>query len=69
MRSRALIRLKVLTRKCAWTVLSEFRAACAEHGSLVAVPTHNEGMFTGRLWVAFFKLAGIGRQRIDPGSP
>ena len=67
--SRALMLLKALTRKCAWTVLSEFCAACAEHGSPAAARTDNEGMFTGRLWVAFFKLAGIQRQRIDPGSP
>ena len=61
-RSRALMRLKVLTRKCCtWTVLSEFRAACAEHGSPAEVRTDNEGMFTGRLWVAFFQLAGIRR--------
>ncbi|KQO16491.1 hypothetical protein ASF11_10010 [Acidovorax sp. Leaf76] len=63
------MRLKVLTLKRAWTVLSEFRGACAEHGSPVVVRTDNEGMFTGRLWVTFFKLTGIRRQRIDSGSP
>ena len=67
--SRALMRLKTLTRKCAGTVLSEFCAACAKHGPPAAVRTDNEGMFTGRLWVAFFRLAGIRRQCIDSGSP
>ena len=67
--SRALLRIKVLSRKCTWTLLSEFCAACAEHGVPNAVRTDNEAMFTGRLWASFFKIAGIKRQRIDPGSP
>ena len=67
--SRALLRIKVLSRKCTWTLLSEFCAACAEHGVPNAVRTDNEAMFTGRLWASFFKIAGIRRQRIDPGSP
>lgn len=67
--SRALLRIKVLTRKCTWTLLAEFCAACAEHGVPDAVRTDNEAMFTGRLWASFFKIAGIRRQRIDPGCP
>lgn len=67
--SRALLRIKLLTRKCAWTLLSEFCAACAEHGAPHAVRTDNEAMFTSRLWVSLFTLAGIKRQRIDPGCP
>lgn len=67
--SRALLRIQVLTRKCIWTLLSEFCAACAEHGVPDAVRTDNEAMFTSRLWVSFFKLAGIKRQRTQPKSP
>lgn len=59
--SRALLRIKVLTRKCAWTLLAEFCAACAEHGAPDAVRTDNEAMFTSRLWASFFKIAGIKR--------
>ena len=46
--SRALLRIKALSRKCTWTLLSEFCAACAEHGVPDAVRTDNEAMFTGR---------------------
>lgn len=60
---------KVLSRKCTWTLLSEFCAACAEQGMPDAVRTDNEAMFTSRLWASFFKIAGIKRQRIDLGSP
>lgn len=52
--SRALLRIKVLTRKCTWTLLAEFCAACAEHGVPDAVRTDNEAMFTSRLWVSLF---------------
>ncbi|CAN7568122.1 integrase core domain-containing protein [Acidovorax sp. LjRoot129] len=64
-----MLRIKVLTRKCTWTLLSEFYAACAEHGVPEAVRTDNEAKLTGRVWSSFFKLAGIKRQRIDPGCP
>jgi transposase InsO family protein len=67
--SRALLRIQVLTRKCTWTLLAEFCAACAEHGAPDAVRTDNEAMFTSRLWASFFKIAGIKRQRIEPGCP
>lgn len=65
--SRALLRIKLLSRKCTWTLVSEF---CAVALNMVRpMRTDNEAMFTSRLWASFFKIAGIKRQRIDPGCP
>jgi transposase InsO family protein len=67
--SRALIRLRALPRKCAYTLLSEFFAACAEHGIPQSVRTDNEAMFSGRLWAWALGFAGVKHQRIKPRCP
>jgi transposase InsO family protein len=67
--SRRLLRLKVLMRKCTWTLLSHLCLAIAEFGLPAAIRTDNEGMFTSRLWRRALKWAGIRHQRSTPGCP
>lgn len=61
--SRALLRLKQATRKCAWTLLGHLCLAIAEHGVPDAIRTDNEGMFQSRLWQTALRLMGIRRER------
>lgn len=67
--SRCLLHLKVLPRKCTWTLLAHVCMAIAEHGMPGKIRTDNEAMFTSKAWRLAFKLAGIWRQRSQPGCP
>jgi transposase InsO family protein len=62
--SRLALRLKVLTHKGVWTLLSEVCATIAEHGRPKAIRTDNEAMFTSRAWKVLLKAFGIRHERI-----
>ena len=67
--SRLALRLKVLPRKCTWTLLGHVCLAIAAHGRPRSIRTDIESMFTSRLWQRAFKIAGIRHQRSDVGCP
>ena len=67
--SRALMRLKDIPRKCAWTLLAHLCLAIAKHGRPAAVRTDNEGMFRSRLWILALALMNVRRQRIKVKRP
>ena len=67
--SRVALRLKMLPRKCTWTLLGHVCLAIAAHGRPRSIRTDNESMFTSRLWRRAFEIAGIGHQRSDVGCP
>jgi transposase InsO family protein len=67
--SRALMRLKDIPRKCAWTILGHLCLAIAENGRPAAVRADNEGMFRSRLWIMALALMGIRRQCIKVKRP
>ena len=67
--SRALMRLHVIPRKCAWTLLGHLCLAIAEHGRPAALRADNEGMFRSRLWVLALALVNIRRQCIKVKRP
>ena len=67
--SRLALRLKVLPRKCAWTLLGHLCLAIARHGKPALVKTDNESMFTSRLWRTALRWAGIGHRRSALGCP
>ncbi len=59
-----MLRLKVLARKCTWTLLGHLCLAIAQFGLSKAIRTDNEAMFTSRLWAAALRWAGIHHERI-----
>jgi putative transposase len=67
--SRAALRLRVIVRKCTWTLLGHLCLTIAQYGPPQAIRTDNESMFTSRLWACALKLAGIRHQRIAPKCP
>jgi putative transposase len=67
--SRAVLRLKVIDRKCTWTLLGQLCLAIAEFGLPKAIRTDNEGMFTGKRWTTALRWAGIAHQRISARCP
>jgi putative transposase len=67
--SRAVLRLKVIARKCTWTLLGNLCFAIADFGLPKAIRTDNEGMFTGKLWATALRWAGIAHERISARCP
>jgi transposase InsO family protein len=67
--SRALMRLRVIPRKCAWTLLGHLCLAIAAHGRPAALRADNEGMFKSRLWNLALSLMNIRHQRIKVKRP
>ena len=67
--SRALMQLRVIPRKCAWTLLRHLCLAIAEHGRPAALRTDNEGMFRSRLWIQALAWMHIRRQRVKVKHP
>jgi putative transposase len=67
--SRKLLRLVVLPRKCAFTLLGHMMLAFAEHGSPYAIRTDNESMFTGAVWRTTLQALAIAHRRGPPGQP
>lgn len=67
--SRAALRLKVVAHKCTWSLLGQLCVTIADHGLPGSIRSDNEGMFTGKLWKAAFKWAGVRHERIRVASP
>jgi putative transposase len=67
--SRLALRLKVLPRKCTWTLLGHVCLTIAAHGRPRSIRTDNESMLTSRLWRRAFKFFGIRHQLSDVGCP
>jgi transposase InsO family protein len=67
--SRRLLELRVLPRRCAWTLLGHLCLAIERHGQPRAVRTDNEAVFTGRVFSTALRLLGIAHQRTTPGCP
>jgi putative transposase len=67
--SRAVMRLKRLPRKCAWTLLGHLCLTVARHGRPAALRTDNESMFTSRLWRLALWWMNIRRQRTKVRQP
>lgn len=61
--TRRALRLKVLSHKCAWSLLGQLCLAIAEHGLPRSIRTDNESMFTGKVWKAGLKVFGIRHER------
>ncbi len=67
--SRKLLCLKVLRRKCAFTVLGHLFLAFARFGPPKAVRTDNEAMFTSKLWQGSLQALSITPRRGPPMQP
>jgi len=67
--TRRVLTLRTLARKTTLTVLGHLLIAIASFDKPVAIRTHNEAMFTSRLWRRTMKLLGIRHQRSAPGCP
>ena len=67
--SRRALELRVLPRKCAWTLLGYLCLAVAAAGKPHAVRTDNEAVFTGRVFPTVLWVLGIAHQRTTPGCP
>lgn len=67
--SRKLLRLKVLPRKCALTILGNLLLAFAEHGMPRAIRTDNESMFTSAIWATTLRALAIKDHRGPPCQP
>lgn len=67
--SRRLMRLKVLPRKCAFTILGHLLLAFAEHGPPRIIRTDNEAMFTSALWRITLQALAISHRRAPPAQP
>jgi putative transposase len=63
------LRLKVLPRKCTWTLLGHVCLAIAAFGRPRSIRSDNEPMFTSRLWQRAFLFVGIRHRRSDVGCP
>lgn len=67
--SRGLLTLAALPDKTSWTLLGHLFLAVGKYGRPRSLRTDNEACFTGRVFRSVLWLAGIRRQRSDPGCP
>ncbi len=59
----------MIDRKCTWTLLGNLCLAIAQFGLPKAIRTDNEAMFTGSLWAAVLRWAGVHHERIGKHCP
>jgi putative transposase len=67
--SRKLLRLKMIPRKCAFTILGHLLLAIAEHGLPRSVRTDNESMFCSHIWALTLRALAIAHRRGPPAQP
>ncbi|MGH8355400.1 MAG: integrase core domain-containing protein, partial [Pseudomonas sp.] len=67
--TRRLLTLTRLPNKSAWTLLGYLFLAIGHFGKPQAIRSDNERIFTGRVFRAGLRLAGIRQQLSDPGCP
>lgn len=67
--TRRLLALAAVPNKSAWTLLGYLFLAIGRFGKPQAIRSDNELVFTGRLFRAALRLAGIRQQLSDPGCP
>ncbi len=67
--SRRLLSLACLPNKSAWTLLGYLFLAIGRYGKPQAIRSDNERIFTGRVFRAGLRLAGIRQQLSDLGCP
>ena len=67
--SRRLLELRVLPRKCVWTLLGYLCLAIAAASKPRAIRTDNEAVFTSRVFCTALRILGIAHQRSDLGRP
>lgn len=68
-RSRAVLMLAVLARKCARAIVRMLARAIATAGAPKLVVTDNQGMFRSAVFGRLLREAGIRHGRIEPFSP
>jgi len=67
--SRLALRLRVLARRCSWTLLGHLCLAIAHHGKPRKLRTDNEAIFNSWVFNAFLKLTGIQHQTTQKHAP
>ncbi|MDR2874518.1 MAG: integrase core domain-containing protein [Methylobacillus sp.] len=67
--SRRTLRLKVLTRRCSWTMLGHLCLAIARYGKPRKLRTDNEAIFNSWVFKTFLRQVGIHHQTTQTHAP